>query len=111
MGFYIKPDGSYYEGDNQGGDQEVPQRLSPTSRWNGKNWIETTFLFEGIPVKQKADVDAITAQAIANLGEQKAKTEKLLAGSGECPIWDDFIRTRAVILKQGTDFIVTNKLT
>ena len=61
-------------------------------------------------VRAKADVDKITAQRIADLGEQKAKTEKLLAGTKACTIWDDFIAARAGILKEGDDFIAANSL-
>jgi len=110
-GYFIDKDGNYYEGDNKGGDKEVSQRLTPTSKWNGKNWVETGIFFKDVLVKSKAEVDIITAQRIADLGEEKAKTEKILAGLGDCPVWDDFVKTRAVIIKQGDDFITANKLT
>lgn len=110
-GHFIDKDGDYYEGDNKGSDLEVSKRLTPTSIWKNNMWVETAIFFNGILVKTKSEVDAITTQRIAALGEDKAKTEKLIAGADACPIWDDFIRTRAVILKQGEDFITANKLT
>ena len=62
-------------------------------------------------VRTKADVDRITAQQIVALGEAKAKTAKLQAGSNDCPVWDTFVAARAVILQKGNDFISANKLT
>jgi hypothetical protein len=79
-------------------------------KWNGATWIETAIVFQGVKVQTKTDVDRITARLIANLGEEKAKTEKLLAGSKTCTIWDDFIAARATLLKEGDDFIATNNL-
>ncbi|MEN6624135.1 MAG: hypothetical protein ABFD50_21635 [Smithella sp.] len=80
-------------------------------RWNGSEWIETAIIYQGQKVTCKADVDRITKQKIINLGEEKAKTEKLISGSGECPIWDDFVAARAAILQEGDAFITANNLT
>jgi hypothetical protein len=66
--------------------------------------------FGGQRVRTKADVDRITAQRIADLGEDKAKTEKLLAGIDDCPVWDEFIAARAAILQEGENFIAASKL-
>jgi hypothetical protein len=82
--------------------------LSP--RFKGKKWVKTALLYQEVVVQTKADVDKITAQRIADLGEDKAKTGKLLAGTSACQIWDDFISARAAILKEGDDFIATNNL-
>lgn len=79
-------------------------------KWNGAAWVETALIFRGVKVTDKADVDRITAQQISALGEEKAKTEKLLAGSSACTIWDDFIAARAVILQEGDTFIAANNL-
>jgi len=79
-------------------------------KWNGAAWVETAVAFQGIKVTTKADVDRITKQRIADLGEEKAKTEKLLAGSNACPIWDAFITARAPILQEGAAFIIANNL-
>jgi hypothetical protein len=35
---YIDRQGSYYEGDRQGNDQEVPQRPGPDYAWSGSAW-------------------------------------------------------------------------
>ncbi|MEN6332247.1 MAG: hypothetical protein ABFD57_09690 [Smithella sp.] len=78
--------------------------------WNGTDFIETALVFQGIEVNSKADVDNITRQRIVALGEEKAKTEKLIAGSGECPIWDAFILARASICQDGDVFIAANNL-
>lgn len=79
-------------------------------QWNGKKWIENALLYQEVVVQTKADVDKITARRIADLGEDKAKTEKLLAGIEDCPVWDEFIAARAAIIKEGKDFLVANKL-
>jgi hypothetical protein len=71
---------------------------------------DPTLDFNGQKVRTKADMDRITAQCIADLGEDKAKTEKLLAGIDDCPVWDEFIAARTAILKEGEDFITANKL-
>jgi hypothetical protein len=80
-------------------------------KWNGTAWVEMAIVFQGAKVTAKADVDRITKQRIADLGEEKAKTEKLLAGSKACPIWDAFITARAPILQEGGAFIIANNLT
>lgn len=78
--------------------------------WNGSAWVESAIVFQCIKVKAKTDVDRITRARISNLGEEKAKTEKLLAGAGVCAIWDEFIAARAVILQEGDDFVAANDL-
>jgi len=80
-------------------------------RFENGSWIETAIVFQGREVASKADVDRITRQRIIDLGEEKAKTEKILAGSGPCQFWDDFIAQRVVILQEGDDFIVAHDLT
>jgi len=71
---------------------------------------DTSLNFLGQKVFTKADVDKITSERIAALGEDRAKTEKLLAGTKACAIWDDFITARTAILKEGDKFITANKL-
>lgn len=73
--------------------------------------LKTVLTYLGIEVSTKADVDAITRQRIIDLGEEKAKTEKIIAGSGECPIWDTFVIARAAIIQEGDAFIAANNLT
>lgn len=78
--------------------------------WNGSAWIESAIIFQGAKVTTKNDVDRITRARISALGEEKAKTEKLLDGAGACAIWDEFIAARAVILQEGDSFIAANSL-
>lgn len=78
--------------------------------WNGNEWIESALLYRGFLAETKAQVDAITTKAIADLGEDRAKTEKLLAGDGPCPIWDAFIAARQVLITEGNTFISENNL-
>ncbi|MCX5828772.1 MAG: hypothetical protein NTV58_12355 [Deltaproteobacteria bacterium] len=80
-------------------------------KWYETAWVETAIVFQGTKVTTKADVDQITSQLIIALGEAKAKTEKLMAGSDPCPIWDTFIAARAVILQEGDEYIIANSLT
>jgi hypothetical protein len=75
-----------------------------------KEWVETALLYKGFPVETKADVDAITNKCISSLGEDKAKTEKLLAGDNPCPIWDTFVATRQILIDEGNAFITANNL-
>lgn len=89
---------------------KAPPAGMSSPRWNGKAWIETSLIYQGAVVKTKADVDRITAEQIAALGENKAKTEKLIAGATACVIWEEFVAARSVILQEGDDFIATNNL-
>lgn len=79
-------------------------------QWDGTSWIESAIVYQGQTVASKAEVDEITRLRIACLGEEKAKTEKLVAGSNTCTIWDEFIAARAIILQEGDDFIIANNL-
>ncbi len=90
-------------------DAPLPGLIRP--RLEDGDWTETAIVFQGREVASKADVDRITRQRIADIGEEKAKTEKILAGSGPCQIWDDFISQRAVILQEGDAFILAHDLT
>ena len=78
--------------------------------WDGSAWVESAIIFQGAKVTTKNDVDRITRARISALGEEKAKTEKLLSGAGACAIWDEFIAARAVILQEGDDFVAANDL-
>jgi len=78
--------------------------------WNGEAWIETALIYQSQVVATKADVDAITRQRIIDLGEEKAKTEKLLAGESPCPVWNEFVAQRAIILAEGEVFIADGEL-
>lgn len=80
-------------------------------KWDGSQWVETALVYNGVVVASKADVDQVTRQRIVDLGEEKAKTEKLIAGNEACSIWDTFVAARVVILQEGEDFITANSLT
>ncbi len=93
---------------------EHPTQAPPigmfSPKWDGRAWIETAIVYQGKKVESKSDVDLITGQRVSAQGEEKAKTEKLLAGSNPCPIWEAFIIARAAILQEGDEFITTNNL-
>jgi hypothetical protein len=38
MGFYVTPQGQYYEGDQQGDDEAVPPRPSSIYKWENGGW-------------------------------------------------------------------------
>jgi len=80
-------------------------------KWDGTQWTESALVYNSQVVATKADVDRITAVRIAALGEEKAKTEKLIAGTDACASWDTFVAARAVILQEGETFITANSLT
>lgn len=87
---------------------EVPPDGMLQPQYVDGSWIETAIVFQGISVSSKADVDTITRQRIVDLGEEKAKTEKLISGDGECAVWDAFVAARAIILQEGEDCISAN---
>jgi hypothetical protein len=76
---------------------------------NGE-WIETQLFYKGYQVDTKEDVDLITTGLIVSLEEEKAKSEKLIAGDGPCEIWDTFVINRAAILAEGNAFKLANNL-
>lgn len=90
---------------------EAPPAGMIRPMYEGGTWIEQAIVFQGREVASKADVDAITRLRIIDLGEEKAKTEKLLAGSDPCPLWDAFIAQRAILLQEGDAFVAANDLT
>lgn len=87
---------------------EAPSEGMLKPQYVDGEWVETAIVFQGVAVSSKDEVDAITRQRIIDLGEEKAKTEKIIAGDGECTIWDDFLAQRAVILQEGDDCISDN---
>jgi len=60
MGYYIKQDGSYYEGDLQTGDTEVPQRPSAEYIWVNGTWV---ILLTQAQQQQLAILDLAAANA------------------------------------------------
>lgn len=87
--------------------QEPPTELKKPVFKKGK-WVETAIVYKGIVVENKEDVDRITSSLINGLGEEKAKTEKMIAGNEKCDIWDEFIISRNILLQEGRDFIKEN---
>jgi len=87
-----------------------PNSLITKPKYENNQWVESGLIYKGIEVKTKKDVDDITKSLIRNIGEDKAKTEKLIAGNNECEIWNKFIEARALIIKEGNDFIKENNL-
>jgi hypothetical protein len=89
----------------------APPPTTVTSvKYINDEWVESGLIYHGVEIKTKEDVDKVTRSLIRNLGEEKAKTEKLLAGNNECVIWDKFIEDRKLIIKEGNDFIEKNSL-
>lgn len=77
-------------------------------KYENGEWKETVLLYKGNIVDNKKQVDDITKKLISELDEEKAKTEKLIAGINECPIWDEFIKNREILLSEGKKFIEDN---
>lgn len=74
------------------------------------NWVEDGLIYRDALVETKADVDALTRQAIIDLGEEKAKTMKLIAGDAACPEWDAFVAARNDLVNEGNQFVADNNL-
>lgn len=89
-------------------DAPVDTLIEPVYK-DGK-WKENGVVYKGQLVKTKKDVDSITTSLIRNAGEEKAKTEKLLAGNKKCEIWDEFIEKRKILIEEGNAFIKDNNL-
>jgi hypothetical protein len=87
-----------------------PNSLITKPKYENNQWVESGLIYKGIEVKTKKDVDNITKTLIRNIGEEKAKTEKLIAGNNECEIWNKFLEDRELIIKEGNDFIKENNL-
>ena len=68
-------------------------------------WKETAIIYRGIMVETKKDVDLVTSSLIKDLGEDKAKTEKLISGNNPSEIWFNFIQNREKLIQEGNDFI------
>jgi hypothetical protein len=80
--------------------------------WGGMEWQESAPIFLGKLADSKEKVKRIVKQAIADLGEEKAKTLFLLSlkENNTCPEWDDFIDKRHNLLIEADIFITTNTL-
>ena len=78
--------------------------------YNDGEWVESAIFYKEIPVETKNDVDMITHNLINELGEDKAKTEKMIAGDEPCEVWDTFIENREILLQEGREFITLHNL-
>ena len=82
--------------------------------WNGTHWIEGGLVFHGRLIKAKKNgkgrIKQIVKQAIYDLGEDKAKTLKLIAGDGPCPEWDEFLAGRQELIDAEEQYIIDNEL-
>lgn len=76
----------------------------------GAEWKEGAAIYEGHVITTLARVMELTRIKIANLGEEKVKTLKIIAGDGECKEWDKFLIKRAKVLKDADKFIADNNL-
>lgn len=88
-----------------------PPKAFRKPAWINGEWIERSILYKGKYVQTKSQVDRITSKLIAELGEEKVKSLKLIAGSEQCPEWDTFVSEREKLIKEGNDFIEKNNLT
>lgn len=80
MGCYIDRSGAYYEGDQIGDDQEVPQRPSPLHRWNGVAWeIDPVAKSASI----QAEIDATELATLMNRGERETLLRAMEKEAGE----------------------------
>jgi hypothetical protein len=78
-----------------------------------EKWIDNSIFFKKrgrIFKRDKASVDLNTSTLVKNLGEDKVKTLKMIAGDGYCPEWDNFLIERQKIIDEGNEFIIDNDL-
>ena len=71
---------------------------------------DLTLYYRDKVIGNKADVNRITEAAIKELGEDKVKTLKMIAGDDECPEWDEFVEKRRILVEDGGNFIAENGL-
>lgn len=90
--------------------EPMPTNFITKPKYENGRWAESGLIYKGCEVKTKKDVDDITKSLIRNAGEEKAKTEKLLAGNKKCEIWDEFIEKRKILIEEGNTFIKDNNL-
>jgi hypothetical protein len=94
---------------------EYPDMVQPKLHYN--EWVEGAIVFmnergDPKPVTTKAKVDIFTARKIrvAGVGEEKAKTLKILAGEDPCPEFDEWLELRNALVDEGNQFIIDNDL-
>jgi hypothetical protein len=89
-----------------------PQDKFKENLWDGKKWKEGALIFRDRKANDKKTVNKIITKEIAALGEEKIKTQYLIAlGKGEeCPEWDAFLEARQALLDEANTFIKKNEL-
>jgi len=66
MAYISSIDGSYYEGDKQYGDIDVPKRPSPNHIWQGGEWVLVLTMAKSTQIKYiNAEADKAFAQILA----------------------------------------------
>ena len=73
-------------------------------------WTESALVYEGHVVSTSARVKELTRKKITELGEDKAKTLKIIAGNNYCEEWEIFLVKRDEILRDSENFIRDNNL-
>ena len=71
---------------------------------------DTDLYYRDELINNKDDVNRITEKAIRDLGEDKVKTLKMIAGTKSCPEWTAFVKARKKLIHEGNDFILNNAL-
>jgi len=67
MGYISSKDGSYYEGDKQYGDIDVPQRPSPKHIWQNENWF--------LPPPTQQEIKAVANKVESDLSKADAVSQ------------------------------------
>jgi len=89
---------------------DAPPENLKRPKFNGSKWEESAAIYEGHVITTVARVNELARIQIANLGEEKVKTLKIIAGTDDCPEWNHFLVKRAKILKDVEKFISKNNL-
>lgn len=84
--------------------------------WDTSNneWKETSLFYDGVWVATKEDVNKRIRLRLQYAGENKAKTELLIALANGNPVpqsWTDFLAARTTIIDNANVFILNNGLT
>ncbi len=73
-------------------------------------WVENGIVFHDRLVLGKTEVDTVVRFEIKDIGvgEEKAKTLKMLAGEDACPEWDEWVSERQSLIDEGNTFCEDN---
>ena len=108
---YLLPANATFIEPPQAGENEIQVFDTDMETWSVQAKTVYLYYHEQGPIVSKDQVDEITYREVAEAGEQKAKTLKLVAGAGACPEWDTFILERDALVDEGNQFIIDNGLT